>query len=340
MLVLSAASSSVSAGVRASSAQLAPTDGALLGAYVDDTGKWIDDATAESGVARLEATLGRRLDIDQHYYAWTDRFPTGLEQWDVQGGRIPLISWSGTTLGDVLSGRFDAMIHQRAREVKALGAPVFLRWAWEMNGNWSSDDGSHNNISGQTNGPQLYVDAWRHIHDIFTAEGTTNAVWVWSPNASDVPAAGWNHWTHYYPGDAYVDWVGIDGYNWGTSQPWSSWTTLGSLIRPLYSDYAGRKPIMVAETASAEQGGDKAAWLDDVRTSLKTHFRGVAALVYFDQNKETDWSVGSSRSALQAFRSLGHDPYFAPHRPRVIAQAVRAQPRRPPRGRGPVIGIE
>src|SRR5256885_2213761 len=66
------------------------------------------------------------------------------------------------------------------------------------------------------------------------------------------PAAPWNHWTHYSPGDAYVDWVGIDGYNWGTTQSWSSWSSFASLVRPVYSDYAGRKPIMIAETASAE----------------------------------------------------------------------------------------
>jgi hypothetical protein len=340
MLALTAGAGSVAASGRTAKAALAPANGALLGAYVDDTGRWIDDATAESGVSRLEAALGRRLDVDQHYYAWTDRFPTGLEHWDVQGGRVPLISWSGTTLGDVLSGRFDAMIHERARDVKALGAPVFLRWGWEMNGNWSADDGSHNNAAGQTNGPQLYVQAWRHIHDIFTAEGATNAVWVWSPNASDVPAAPWNHWTRYYPGDAYVDWVGIDGYNWGSSQSWSSWTSFASLIAPVYADYAGRKPIMVAETASAEQGGDKSAWLDAVRDVLKTRFQHVGALVYFDQNKETNWSVTSSPAALRSFRALARDPYFAPRGARLLANAAQP-PVKPGLGRrGPFFGIE
>jgi hypothetical protein len=339
--LLGASTATVSAGARASGTQLTPSTGALLGAYVDDTGRWVDDATAEAGVTRLESMLGRTLDIDQHYYAWTDRFPTGLEQWDVAGGRIPLISWSGTSLSDILSGRYDAMIHERALDVKALGAPVFLRWAWEMNGNWSSDDGSHNNAPGKTDGPERYVAAWRHIHDIFTAAGATNAVWVWSPNASDVPAASWNHWTRYYPGDAYVDWVGIDGYNWGTTQPWSSWTSLASMIGPIYADYAGRKPIMVAETASAERGGDKAQWLDAVRDALKTHFRGVAALVYFDENKETSWAVDSSADALRSFRALAQDPYFAARGARLLARTRQPPAPKPvPSPRGPLLGIE
>jgi hypothetical protein len=339
-LLLAAANATGSAAMTRSSGGLTFGWGAMLGAYVDDTGRWVDDATAEAGVTRLESKLGRTLDIDQHYYAWTDRFPTGLERWDVQGDRIPLVSWSGTRLSDILSGRYDAMIRERARDVRALGAPVFLRWAWEMNGNWSAHDGTHNNPAGTTDGPKLYVAAWRHIHDIFDAEGATNTLWVWSPNASDVPAAGWNHWSRYYPGDAYVDWVGIDGYNWGKTQPWSTWTSFESLVAPVYKDYARRKPIMVAETGSTELGGDKASWFDSVRRSLKLRFPAVGALVYFDQDKETNWSVTSSPAALRSFRALADDPYFAPRAARLLAAA--AQPPAPvnaPSGLGPDAGM-
>jgi len=311
---------------RASTTPLVPPSGTLLGAYVDDAGRWIDEATAEAAFTRLESQIGRRLDIDHHYYGWTDRFPTGLERWDAANGRIPMISWDGTALSGIVSGRYDAMIRERARDVRALDVPVFLRWGWEMNGNWSPHDGSHNSGAGTAAGPRLYIAACRRIHDLFQAEGASNAVWVWSPNATDVPAAAWNHWTRYYPGDAYVDWVGIDAYNWGTSRPWSSWTSLAAMIGPVYSDYARSKPIMIAETASAEQGGDKAAWLDAVRTSLESRYPDVAALVYFDTDKETDWSVRSSASALDAFRALASDPYFAP-RERVPA-AVNPKARR------------
>jgi hypothetical protein len=310
LLMAGSNAASQAAIARTRSVALAPHHGVLLGAYVDGVGHWVDDATAEAGVSRFETAIGRRLSIDHHYYGWTDSFPTDLERWDVAMGRTPMISWSGTNLDAILSGRYDAMIQQRAEDVRAFGAPVFLRWAWEMNGNWSSDDGSHNSDSGTTDGPQKYVAAWRHIHDIFTAAGATNAVWVWSPNATDVPDARWNHWTRYYPGDAYVDWVGIDGYNWGTSRSWSSWTSFAHLVRPIYSDYAGRKPIMVAETGSAEHGGSKAAWFDSIRKVLPRHFPGIAALVYFEANKEVDWTVHSSAAALASFRALADSHYF------------------------------
>jgi hypothetical protein len=319
------------------SAPLAPRQGVLLGAYVDTTGRWVDDATAEAGVSHFESAIGRTLSIDHHYYAWTDSFPTGLERWDAAHGRTPMISWSGTSLGPILSGRYDAMIRQRAEDVRAFGSPVFLRWGWEMNGNWSSDDGSHNNDPGTTNGPQKYIAAWRHIHDIFTSVGATNAVWVWSPNATDVPDASWNHWTRYYPGNAYVDWIGIDGYNWGTSRPWSSWTSFAHLVQPIYSTYAGRKPIMVAETGSAEHGGSKAAWFSSIGKVLPTRFPAIAALVYFDADKEVNWTVQSSAAALASFRALANHRYF------VQRSTVRFPRRKPSRHRrsvstGPVGG--
>jgi Glycosyl hydrolase family 26 len=302
------------------SGKLVPSHGALVGAFVDERGHWVDNATAEAGVAGLEAAVGRKLDIDHHYYGWKDTFPSGLEEWDLANGRIPLISWGGTALDPILAGTADGMIRARARALHALRRPVFLRWGWEMNGNWASHDGLHNNDPGRTNGPAKYVAAWRHIHDLFVAEGATNVVWVWSPNGTDVPAAGWNHWTHYYPGDAYVDWVGIDGYNWGSTQSWSSWMSFRTIFEPVYRDYVGRKPIMIAETASAEAGGDKAAWLRDARQTIKTGLPGIAALVYFDTAKETAWQVSSSPAAGKAFAGLVGDPFF---NTRTVAPARR-----------------
>lgn len=291
---------------------LVPERGALLGAWVDNVGHWVDDATAEAAVVRLEQQIGRKLDLDQHYYGWTDRFPSGLERWDLANGRIPLVSWGGGALGPIVTGASDQMIRTRARSVRALGSPLFIRWAWEMNGNWSAYDGTHTNAQGATDGPAMYVRAWRRIHTIFAQEGATNVVWVWCPNASDVPAQPWNHWSRYYPGDAFVDWVAVDAYNWGSSQEWSRWSSLSSMIAGVYDDYAARKPIMVAETASSEHGGDKAAWLRSVQSSLQSQFPSVAALVYFDQAKETNWQVDSSSSALKAFRTLAGDRYFNP----------------------------
>ncbi|HEX2027909.1 MAG TPA: cell wall-binding repeat-containing protein [Nitriliruptorales bacterium] len=288
-----------------------PPDGALLGAYVDPDGRWSGVEAAKQDVRSLEQRLGRTLAIDHHFYAWTDAFPGPLERWDVEQGRIPLVTWEpwGTDLQSIASGAHDALIRQRAREVAAFGADVMLRLAHEMNGDWYPWSGDRN--GGGTTGPQRYVAAWRRVHDLFEAEGATNAVWVWAPNHVDVPQEPWNQWTSYYPGDAHVDWVGIDAYNWGRSQPWSSWTALADLIAPLYGDYAARKPLMVSETSSTEVGGDKAAWIAQARSDLKQRFPSVAGLVWFHVDKEQDWRIDSSTAAFSAFRDLAHDPYFS-----------------------------
>ena len=154
--------------------------------------------------------------------------------------------------------------------------------------------------------------AFRHLHDVFTARGATNVIWVWSPNATDAPEVAGNHWTDYYPGDTYVDWVGIDGYNWGTATSFGRWQRFEDVFAPVYDDYADRKPIMIAETASTEAGGDKAAWIAQLRPALAERFPAVAAVVWFDQHKETDWSFTSSPGTLAAFRTLGADELLSP----------------------------
>jgi hypothetical protein len=291
------------------SGKLVPRTGLLLGAYVDPDDAWRGNDDVFAKVDAFEALIGRPLAIDLHYYDWADVFPSGLEQWDLAGGRIPLISWRGTRLDAINSGRYDSLIRARARSVKSLGGPVFVRWGWEMNGNWFAHAGALN----MPDGPAKFVAAWRRIHRIFDGAGANNVVWVWCPNAQSTPDEEWNQWGRYYPGDAFVDWVAIDGYNWGTTQSWSTWQNLADIVRPFYRDYAGRKPIMISETSSAEAGGDKAAWIRNAQTTLIRDFPKVKAMLWFEVAKEADWRVESSAASLAAFRSLAQDSHFRGH---------------------------
>jgi hypothetical protein len=104
----------------------------------------------------------------------------------------------------------------------------------------------------------------------------------------------------------------MDGYNWGTAAKWSRWTSFETVFRPLYNDYAARKPIMVSETASAEHGGNKAKWIAEAAAAVRSRFPDLVAIVWFNADKpeETDWRVNSSSSALDAFTAWIHDPYF------------------------------
>jgi hypothetical protein len=106
------------------------------------------------------------------------------------------------------------------------------------------------------------------------------------------------------PGDRFVDWLGMDGYNWGTTRSWSRWQSFRDIFGPVYSKYSRRKPTMICEVASAQSGGDKAAWIRDMGAELAGPFSRVRALVWFHADKETDWRIDSSPASLAAFRSV------------------------------------
>jgi beta-mannanase len=146
------------------------------------------------------------------------------------------------------------------------------------------------------------VRAWQHVHDVVSAAGADNVQWVWSPN---VPYWGSTDLTGLYPGAAYVDVVALDGYNWGTSQAWSSWVPARDLFGPGIAQLrtlAPGIPILIAEAASSELGGSKAAWNTDLVSYLAAQ-PDVTGFVWFHFQKETDWRINSSESSASALRS-------------------------------------
>jgi len=167
--------------------------------------------------------IGRTLAVHLTYYAWDADWNGSVTKADLAAGRIPLVNWEPHNIDfhKIIDGSLDGTIKARANGAKALGQKIFLDFAAEMNGDeaWGG------------NNPTLYVAAYRHIHDIFTAAGATNVVWAWCPNVTDTD--GSNRTTmDYYPGDSYVDWTGVDGYNWGTKN--GGWQSFQQVFRNIY----------------------------------------------------------------------------------------------------------
>jgi beta-mannanase len=278
----------------------------LLGAFVG-TGT----------IAQLETTLGRRLAISHNFYGWTDDWTTWVRS-TFTNGYIPLVTWEawmngsvGVPLDEIINGAHDTLIRNRAQAAQSIGQKFFLRWGHEMNGNWYPWDGFHSGANAAATAK--YIAAYRHIHDLFVAAGATNVLWVFSPNVDSVPGDAWNQWSNYYPGDSYVDWMAFDGYNWGTVQAGSSWRAFTAITGTIYAGLAAKgKPIMIPEMASAEQGGDKAAWIAAILPALKASYPALKAFVWFHMNKETDWRIDSSPQARDAFVPMARDPYFNP----------------------------
>ncbi len=116
-----------------------------------------------------------------------------------------------------------------------------------------------------------------------------------------------------YPGDAYVDWLGLDGYNWGTSAPGKSWQSFAQVFGATYADLTAlsAKPLLIAKTASAEAGGDKADWIADAYSARTLRqFPRIRGIIWFNEDKETDWRIESSASAQAAFAQAVSSPTY------------------------------
>ncbi len=274
-----------------------------------------------ASVALFEKNTHKAASIVMWYQGWgmqdgTQNFEPSWMNTVRTHGSIPMVTWEPWlytqgvnqptySLQSILNGSHDEYITQWANASKAWGHPYFLRFAHEMNGFWYPwSESANGNKAGQ------YVQAWHHVHDIFAKLSVKNVTWVWSPNTEFVHGTALKG---LYPGGAYVDWVGIDGYNWG-GVAGKGWQSFAQVFRQTYNDVttlAPNKPLMIAETASAEQHGNKAAWITDAFTvQLPQYFPRVRAVIWFNENKETDWRAESSARSQTAFvRALSSNRY-------------------------------
>jgi len=215
------------------------------------------------------------------------------------------------------------------------GKPLFIRVGHEMNGNWYPWCGTNNGGSVTTgfgdpskpDGPERFVAAFRHIRHLFDSVGVRNVSWVWCVNNYAVPYEDWNQPENFYPGDDVVDWIGLDGYNWGTSQSWSNWTSFLDTFTEVYNRFKSfPKPLMIGEFASTELGGEKGRWIRDAFIYTKLLFTRIKAITWFNINKETDWRINSSTAAQTAYRDNVADAYFLGS---VPVTSVASTPRLP-----------
>ncbi|MDC3726294.1 glycoside hydrolase family 26 protein [Rhodococcus sp. Rp3] len=232
-------------------------------------------------------------------------------------GADPIVTWEpwlqrgdGTydrtsiTMADIAAGVHDDHLYRWADELTAWGGTVYLRFAHEPNGDWYP--------WGPAGGtpPETYVAAWRHVHELFASEGAENVRWIWTVN---VPHEGSSPIAPLYPGDDHVDVVGVDGYNWGTTRPWSRWQSPEELFGPTF-DELGRiapgRPVAVTEVASAEAGGSKPDWIRDLVGYLDSH-PAATTFVWFHHNKETDWRLTSTAECAAALGDALHRRHTA-----------------------------
>ena len=170
---------------------------------------------------------------------------------------------------DVLDGVKDEEIRRFARQAKEFGHPFLFRLNNEMNSTWVSYSG-HLSLCD----PDIFIQVWRRVYNIFQEEGVDNAIWIFNPNDVSFPPCKWNSHTAYYPGNEYVHMIGLTGYNTGnyfndlTGERWRSFTEIYDRLWNMYSRLYAKFPWIITEFSCSSVGGDKEAWINDMFQNL------------------------------------------------------------------------
>ena len=261
----------------------------LLGAY--------DNQTKESfeSIIGLEDTLKTTFPLIHIYTAWGSKTEEQFPRLQVEGimelGSLPLITWEPWLsdfdmdkypqlrkaetrdkggLSDINRGLYDNYITAWAQEAAKIKQPIFLRVGHEMNDPYRYPWGPQNNSAKD------FINAWRHIHQVFKEAGATNIIWVWSPH----PAYGF--FDAFYPGDAYVDYVGIGTLNYGTAASWSKWWSFKEIFGNYYKDLSKfKKPIMITEFGCLDVGGNRSQWFSDALTDIPVKYPAIKSVIFF-----------------------------------------------------------
>jgi mannan endo-1,4-beta-mannosidase len=256
-------------------------------------------------VAQFHQMTSARIKVVEFYNPFPGPFQGNEALEAAKVGAVPLIQLNPrkVTMSDVAAGKYDGKIRAYAKAVKVFGCQIILSFGHEMNGWWYPWGRCAPAICGskpQTQ-PATFIAAWRHIHDIFTAEGVKNVIWSWDPShqysqyqAGKVasPASEW------YPGKQYVDWVGLDGY----LNPGQNFKGVFAHQLASIRSVAGSKPIYLAETGVAKNSPHAIRQIDDLFAGLSSYH--LSGLIWFDQNAKQVWELQGRKAAIAEYRKF------------------------------------
>ena len=280
-----------------------PAHGCYIGAYIEL------DPIVKDNIAAFEKLVGKKHATYFHYVGYGMPFPFRWVQELKASGHAPHIAWEPNE--GLQFVRDDDYLRGWAEAARHAGVPIFLRFASEMNGTWQAWSGN----------PELYKEKWRLVYRVMH-EVAPNVVMIWCPFATPRATI-----PQYYPGDEYVDWVGVNIYSVlrhngrpeqiGGEDP-------RDLLRPIYEAYADRKPIAICEYAAThyclatrQRATDFAVkCMTQLYRSLPTEFPRVKMINWFsvDAAKQgmahNDYALTTDQRVLDTYRELIADNYF------------------------------
>jgi mannan endo-1,4-beta-mannosidase len=245
----------------------------------------IDQASAFSSL------VGQRPNLIAYYISFGDPFDASLTCDIAKEGALPVVQIDpdSTSVAKIADGFYDNYLSAYAEAVKEFHATVVISFGHEMNGVWYSWGPNHL-------APSVFVAAWQQIHQVFGAVGATNVIWLWCPNIlySQSPPID-----QYYPGNNYVDWIGIDGYFRYSGQ------TFESVFGPTLQQVAAittNKPIVISETGVASDVQHPAIEVDSLFSGVEST-KNVLGFVWFNSVGSLDWRLQDDPAGLAAFQA-------------------------------------
>jgi len=267
----------------AAHAALRPSPALFLGVYAAGA------PPSYKPITEFAETAGRQPDLVCYFSSWAKPFNTTFATTVHDHNAVTLVQIDPTnaSIAAIAAGDYDDYLRGYADAVRSFGHPVVIGFGHEMNARWYSWGYGHVP-------PAVFVAAWRHLVNLFRQQGADNVTWLWTIQAQGSgtgPAAPW------WPGSAYVTWVGIDGFYSRASD------TFRTLFGPTIANVRSltSKPILLSETGVSAQAGQAAG--------IRNLFGGVAAygllgLVWFSEapGNQPDWGIQDNRAAKAALR--------------------------------------
>ncbi len=274
---------------------LPPATGSYLGVYASGV------PASYAGVTAFASAIQAKPDIAMYYSGWYVPFPGKFAATAASNGAVPLVQMDpdGISVARIASGHYDGYLSAYAEAVRAYRHPVILSFGHEMNGDWYS-------WGYRKTSPAVFVKAWRHIVTMFRALGARNVTWLWTVNIiNDTQHGKIPRPDKWWPGDSYVNWVGIDGYYLKPS--WKFAPLFGPTIGAVRT-FTG-DPILIGETG-AVSAANQPAEIADLFARIPLY--GLLGFVWFDTTNSIgqDFSI-SSPAAIAAFRK-GASTYTRP----------------------------
>ncbi len=257
-----------------------------------------------TAVNKIEQQNDLNFDIISLYLAWTDEsisnFPHDLMKSIYSKEAIPMITWEpwASTLAEndsneelkaekkvfqnIINGKFDSYIRDFAQILKSYNKPIFLRFAHEFDNPQYPWSGAGDNTANE------FKTAWKYVHDLIKKEGAHKVILVWNPWKADSMA-------EYYPGDQYVDWIGITLLDYSPLDNVNEYS-FSELYQPYGEGLAGftRNPVILAEFGSLQKRKEQQQWLQAALDSIQVKNKEIAGVVFFNSSLDKNIPSGTN----------------------------------------------